>query len=87
MNKLQVLKPVLIHPLTGEPKHCFPSASGEILFCNFTERAGKIWRFSKVKDYLTIPIKWKRKRRNQKSSEDFIQKKNEPASKQSSSSN
>ncbi len=71
------LKPILVHPITGEPKRCFLSSGGDILFCNFTERAGKIWRFSKIKDFLPIPIKWRCKRPKYKDG-DFNKKKYEP---------
>jgi len=72
----------LVHPITGEAKFCFPS--GDFIFCNFTVKDGKVYRYSKTKDFLKFFRKWRKRKSN---SEDLIQQKEkEPASKQSSNS-
>ena len=74
---------LLVHPITGEPKRCF--TSGNFMYCNFTTHNGKVWRYSKTKDFLKFLVKWRRKR-SQHSEELLTQIEKEPASKQSSQS-
>lgn len=69
---------VLLHPLTGMPKRCFPSPDGTVMLCNFTVRDGKIWRFAKNTMYLTLPLKRGQKKRWGKREEILIQKEKEP---------
>ena len=72
---------LLVHPITGEPKFCFPS--GDFTYCNFTEKNGKVYRYSKTKDFLKFFRKHYKRRNN---NEDLIQKKNELPSKVARSS-
>lgn len=51
---------LLTHPITGEPQLCFPS--GDFVYCNFTIKDGKVYRFSKTKDFIKFLGKWRRKR-------------------------
>ncbi|GAC1413868.1 MAG: hypothetical protein NVSMB66_6530 [Candidatus Doudnabacteria bacterium] len=72
----------LVHPITGEPQLCFPS--GAYLYCNFTKKDGKVYRYSKTKDFLKFFCKSRRRRND---SEDLIKKKNEPLLQVARSSN
>lgn len=73
---------LLVHPITGEPKLCFPS--GIFMMCNFTEKDGKVYRFSKTKDFIKFLNKTNK---NSKNSEDLFKKKNELVSNQARLSN
>lgn len=73
---------LLVHPITGESKICFPI--GDYQYCNFTEKDGKIYRYSKKTDYIKFfRSKWRKKNDN---SVDLIQKEKEPVSKRGSNS-
>ncbi|OGH65324.1 MAG: hypothetical protein A3B83_04615 [Candidatus Magasanikbacteria bacterium RIFCSPHIGHO2_02_FULL_33_17] len=73
---------ILVHPITGSPKRCFPSPCGNFTLCNFTVKDGKIWRYAKNTIYLLLPKKHKKKK--QKDENNLIKKKNEPVAKQNS---
>lgn len=74
---------LLVHPITGESKICFPI--GDYQYCNFTEKDGKVYRYSKTTDYIKFfRGKWRKKNDN---SVDLIQKKNELDSTRARSSN
>ena len=66
---------LLVHPITGESKICFPI--GDYQYCNFTEKDGKIYRYSKKTDYIRF-FRGKLRKKND-NRVDLIQKKNEPA--------
>lgn len=51
-------KSYLVHPITKMPKHCYWSDGW--MRCTFTERDGKIWRYSKIFDYIKFRSKRKK---------------------------